>query len=210
MERIIQITSGRGPAECALAVTKIAAILVKEANQQQLVATYLPSTTAASDSIFIEIKGTDKQGIQAFIESWLGSIQWVCSSPLRPKHKRKNWFIGIFETEPREQAVLWEEKDFAYQAIRSSGAGGQHVNKVSSAVRITHLPTGLQVIAMDSRSQHQNKKLAKERLLLKLEQSKENHAELVEKQTWMNQLQIARGNPTRVFIGLQFKQKGSN
>lgn len=210
MERIIQITSGRGPVECALAVTKIAAILVKEANQQQLVATYLPSTTAASDSIFIEIKGTDKQGIQAFIESWLGSIQWVCSSPLRPKHKRKNWFIGIFETEPREQAVLWEEKDFAYQAIRSSGAGGQHVNKVSSAVRITHLPTGLQVIAMDSRSQHQNKKLAKERLLLKLEQSKENHAELVEKQTWMNQLQIARGNPTRLFIGPQFKQKGSH
>lgn len=210
MERIIQITSGRGPAECALAVTKIAAILVKEANQQQLIATYLPSTTAASDSIFIEIKGTDKQGIQAFIESWLGSIQWVCSSPLRPKHKRKNWFIGIFETEPREQLVLWEEKDFVYQAIRSSGAGGQHVNKVSSAVRITHLPTGLQVIAMDSRSQHQNKKLAKERLLLKLEQSKENHAELVEKQTWMNQLQIARGNPTRLFIGPQFKQKGSN
>lgn len=210
MERIIQITSGRGPAECALAVTKIAAILVKEANQQQLIATYLPSTTAASDSIFIEIKGTDKQGIQAFIESWLGSIQWVCSSPLRPKHKRKNWFIGIFETEPREQLVLWEDKDFAYQAIRSSGAGGQHVNKVSSAVRITHLPTGLQVIAMDSRSQHQNKKLAKERLLLKLEQSKENHAELVEKQTWMNQLQIARGNPTRLFIGPQFKQKGSN
>lgn len=210
MERIIQITSGRGPAECALAVTKIAAILVKEANQQQLVATYLLSTTAASDSIFIEIKGTDKQGIQAFIESWLGSIQWVCSSPLRPKHKRKNWFIGIFETEPREQAVLWEEKDFAYQAIRSSGAGGQHVNKVSSAVRITHLPTGLQVIAMDSRSQHQNKKLAKERLLLKLEQSKENHAELVEKQTWMNQLQIVRGNPTRLFIGPQFKQKGSH
>jgi peptide chain release factor len=210
MERIIQITSGRGPAECALAVTKITAILVKEANQQQLVATYLPSTTAASDSIFIEIKGTDKQGIQAFIESWLGSIQWVCSSPLRPKHKRKNWFIGIFETEPREQAVLWEEKDFAYQAIRSSGAGGQHVNKVSSAVRITHLPTGLQVIAMDSRSQHQNKKLAKERLLLKLEQFKENHAELVEKQTWMNQLQIVRGNPTRLFIGPQFKQKGSH
>jgi len=209
MERIIQITSGRGPAECALAVTKIAAILVKEANQQQLIASYLPSTTAESDSIFVEINGVDKQGVQAFIQSWLGSIQWICSSPLRPKHKRKNWFIGIFETEPREQTVLWEEKDFAYQAVRSSGAGGQHVNKVSSAVRITHLPTGLQVMAMDSRSQHQNKKLAKERLLLKLEQSNGHNAELVEKQTWMNQLQIARGNPTRVFIGLQFKQKGS-
>ncbi|WP_413511929.1 peptide chain release factor-like protein [Myroides odoratus] len=103
-----------------------------------------------------------------------------------------------------------EEKDLVYQPIRISGVGGQHVNKVSSAIRIIHIPSGLQLVAMDSRSQHQNKKLAKKRLLEKLKQRNENTLELKEKQNWLNQLQINRGNSIRTFIGSHFKSKGSN
>lgn len=80
------------------------------------------------------------------------------------------------------------------------------MNKVSSAIRATHIPTGIAVVAMDSRSQHQNKKLATERLLKKLEdealQKLKNH---VGKQ-WENQLNIQRGNPTRTFTGTDFKK----
>ena len=86
----------------------------------------------------------------------------------RKMHKRKNWFIGIFEMMQQKNTSI-SEKDIQYQAMRSSGAGGQHVNKVSSAIRATHVPTGIGTVAMDSRSQHQNKKLATERLLKKLE-----------------------------------------
>ncbi|MDM1045688.1 peptide chain release factor H [Myroides sp. 1354] len=209
MKKIIQITSGRGPAECGFAVGKIAAILHKEANKLQFTVCYQESKERDSDSIFIELNSTQEHKLESFMQSWLGSIQWICPSPFRSKHKRKNWFIGIFETTEMDTAFVLEENDLEYQAIRSSGAGGQHVNKVSSAVRVTHLPTGLQVIAMDSRSQHQNKKLAKERLLLKLEQSKVHDAALMEKRTWLNQTQIERGNPTRIFVGPLFKQKGS-
>jgi peptide chain release factor len=120
-------------------------------------------------------------------------------------HKRKNWFIGIFEIEPQNSGLV-SENDIQYQAMRSSGAGGQHVNKVSSAIRATHLPTGIAVVSMDSRSQHQNKKLATERLLKILEdetlQQLKNH---VGKQ-WDNQLNIQRGNPVRVFTGTDFKK----
>jgi peptide chain release factor len=121
-------------------------------------------------------------------------------------HKRKNWFIGIFEMDALSETLI-SEKDIQYQAMRSSGAGGQHVNKVSSAIRATHTPSGLSTVAMDSRSQHQNKKLATERLLEKL---KVFELEMIKKQVntqWENQLNVGRGNPTRTFTGSDFKNQ---
>ena len=90
--------------------------------------------------------------------------------------------------------------------MRSSGAGGQHVNKVSSAIRATHLPTGIQVVAMDSRSQHQNKKLAYERLLVKIREKHFESLKTNELTQWKNQMQIERGNPVRTFVGSDFKK----
>lgn len=184
--------------------------MVKEAAKQKIVALYSPQVDQTSDSVFIELIKEDEPKLTAFIQSWLGSIQWICYSPFRLKHKRKNWYIGIFETFPEEKNWVVEEKDLVYQPIRSSDAGGQHVNKVSSTIRIIHIPSGLQLVAMDSRPQHQNKKLAKERLLEKHKQRNENTLELKEKQNWLNQLQIKRGNSIRILIGSQFKSKGSN
>ncbi len=150
----------------------------------------------------ISVKG---ENAATFANSWIGTIQWIGQSQFRKMHKRKNWFIGIFEIEQQSNATI-SENYIQYQAMRSSGAGGQHVNKVSSAIRATHIPTGIAAVAMDSRSQHQNKKLATERLLKKLEdetlQQLKNH---IGKQ-WENQLNIQRGNPIRVFIGTDFKK----
>ncbi|HLP63967.1 MAG TPA: peptide chain release factor-like protein [Flavobacterium sp.] len=118
----------------------------------------------------------------------------------------KNWFIGVFEVE-QSAAAQFSEKDIQYQAMRSSGAGGQHVNKVSSAIRATHIPSGISVVAMDSRAQHQNKKLATERLLQKLEHNQVEQLKNEFQTTWTNQLQIQRGNPIRVFQGTDFKKE---
>ncbi|MCV2485413.1 peptide chain release factor H [Flavobacterium sp. SH_e] len=206
MERIIQITAGRGPAECTWVVAQVLKKVLEEAQEQQLETILLQreagieNGTVETASIAIRGKNADR-----FVNSWIGTIQWIGQSQFRKMHKRKNWFIGIFEIEQQKDS-LFSENDIQYQAMRSSGAGGQHVNKVSSAIRATHIPTGIAVVSMDSRSQHQNKKLATERLIKKLEDEKllqlKNH---IGKQ-WENQLNIQRGNPVRVFTGSDFKK----
>ena len=206
MEKIIQITAGRGPAECTWVVAQVLKKVLDEAQEQGLEATLLQREVGQEngtvETATIAVKGKDAG---AFADSWIGTIQWIGQSQFRKMHKRKNWFIGIFEIEPQKKASV-SENDIQYQAMRSSGAGGQHVNKVSSAIRATHIPTGIAVVSMDSRSQHQNKKLATERLLKKLEeetlQQLKNH---VGKQ-WENQLNIQRGNPVRIFTGSDFKK----
>ena len=171
MEKIIQITSGRGPAECAWVVGQVLKKVLQEASEHHLIATVLQHQAGQEngtvESALIKIEG----GLaNEFVASWIGTIQWIGKSTFRKFHQRKNWFIGIFEVEQSSQ-VQFHEKDIQYQAMRSSGAGGQHVNKVSSAIRATHIPTGIAVVSMDSRSQHQNKKLATDRLLQKLAQN---------------------------------------
>ncbi|WP_294960464.1 peptide chain release factor H [uncultured Flavobacterium sp.] len=206
MERIIQITAGRGPAECTWVVAQVLKKVLEEAQDQKLETVLLqrePGTENGTiETASIAIKG---KSVDQFVKSWTGTIQWIGQSQFRKMHKRKNWFIGIFEIEPQQNSSI-SENDIQYQAMRSSGAGGQHINKVSSAIRATHIPTGIAVVAMDSRSQHQNKKLATERLLRKLEDEKliqlKNH---VGKQ-WENQLHVERGNPVRIFTGSDFKK----
>ena len=179
---------------------------MEEAQDQKLETVLLqrePGTENGTiETASIAIKG---KSVDQFVKSWTGTIQWIGQSQFRKMHKRKNWFIGIFEIEPQQNSSI-SENDIQYQAMRSSGAGGQHINKVSSAIRATHIPTGIAVVAMDSRSQHQNKKLATERLLRKLEDEKliqlKNH---VGKQ-WENQLHVERGNPVRIFTGSDFKK----
>ena len=206
MEKIIQITAGRGPAECTWVVAQVLKKVLEEAQKQDLDIILLQREAGQEngtvETATISVKG---ESAASFVNSWIGTIQWIGQSQFRKMHKRKNWFIGIFEIEPQKDTSILEN-DIQYQAMRSSGAGGQHVNKVSSAIRATHVPTGIAVVSMDSRSQHQNKKLATERLFKKLEDEKliqlKNH---VGKQ-WENQLNIQRGNPIRVFTGSDFKK----
>ncbi|WP_025125862.1 peptide chain release factor H [Myroides odoratimimus] len=206
MATVIQITSGRGPQECDFAVKKIAQLFIDDAVKSNIkVDPIQDEADAHGASVFIQIVETSKE-VDTFLRTWLGTIQWICESPFRPKHKRKNWYIGIFEsTKASDPAIL--DRDIQYQSVRSSGAGGQNVNKVSSAVRAIHLPTGITVLAMDSRSQHQNKKLATERILDKLQNMALNEVKLEEKNTWLNQTKVERGNPTRTFIGIKFREK---
>ncbi len=207
MEKIIQITSGRGPAECTWVVAQVLKKVLEEANELQLKAIVL-QREAGSENGTVETALVQIEGKKAneFVTSWLGTIQWIGKSTFRKFHQRKNWFVGIFEV-TQSSETKFHEKDVQYQAMRSSGAGGQHVNKVSSAIRATHIPTGIAVVSMDSRSQHQNKKLATERLKQKIEANNLNQFKNQEQNTWTNQMQIERGNPVRVFQGSDFKKQ---
>lgn len=205
--KIIQLTASKGPAECAWVVAKILKIFLKELMDNSITYSILHKENGIENgtvqSVSIEIKGKE---LPQFLKNWLGTIQWVGTSTFRKYHKRKNWFIGCNELQQYQEKTI-QEHEIQFQAIRSSGAGGQHVNKVSSAVRAKHLPTGVQVLVSDSRSQHQNKKIAIQRLKEKIISHNTNQLKESIKNEWENHLTLQRGNPVRVFTGSDFKQK---
>ena len=208
--KIIQLTASKGPVECAWVVAKILKVFLKELNDNTIAYTILHKENGIENgtvqSVSIEIKG--KQ-LSQFLKNWLGTIQWIGTSTFRKYHKRKNWFIGCNELNQYQEKTI-QEHEIQFQAIRSSGPGGQHVNKVSSAIRAKHLKTGVQVLVSDSRSQHQNKKIAIQRLKEKIASHNTNQLKEAVKNEWENHLTLQRGNPVRVFTGTDFKQKKKN
>ncbi|PWB00176.1 peptide chain release factor H [Duncaniella muris] len=199
MKKYIQITAGRGPVECARAVTLVARELLKVIPMLQLAdcephnqeGGCFMSMTFATDEVFP----------QSIVKDWQGTILWRSTkNPYRPTHKRCNWFVGIsFFDEVKLPQI--EESDIVYEACRSGGKGGQNVNKVETAVRATHIPTGLSVKCSDERSQLQNKALARERLLLKLHQQSEKAVAECQSRQWSNHDNLERGNPVKKFSG---------
>lgn len=215
--KIIQLTAAKGPSECAWVVAKILKVFLKELIDNKIDYAILHKENGIENgtvqSVNLKIKG--KQ-LDSYLKNWLGTIQWIGSATFRKYHKRKNWFIGCFElneipvfTESSSvQATgMIDKNKIQFQAIRSSGAGGQHVNKVSSAIRAKHIPTGIQVLVMDSRSQYQNKKIAMKRLQEKIGEYNQNHLKEQVKHQWKNHWNLERGSPVRVFTGTDFKQK---
>jgi peptide chain release factor len=202
--KILHITSGKGPAECCRAVALALKEVIKEAETQnlkyRLIERSLGQEHGTLHSATIQLMGDD---VETFAQSWEGSILWICQSPYRIYHKRKNWFIGI-KTYDQNEMYQWQERDVQYQTMRASGPGGQNVNKVESAVRAIHLPSGTQVTASDTRSQLQNKKLATERLRLALEKAYLQQMKTVEVEQWLNHHQLERGNARRVYEGIRF------
>lgn len=138
--------------------------------------------------------------LEAFIAEWSGTIQWIAQSPYRKTHKRKNWFVGvnIFDIKELPQ---WDIKDVKFETTRASGPGGQNVNKVETAVRGTHQPSGLQVFAMDSRSQLENKKLCTERLHAKVLAWQTEQLMDEQQNRWLEHSSLARGNAVKMIRG---------
>lgn len=202
--KTIQITSGKGPAECCWVVAQLLKVFINELKKEGIEYEILHKVNGQENrtlsSVLLQIKSDQ---LEQFLSNWLGTIQWVGQSPFRKFHKRKNWFVGIAEFEISDQPV-WNESDLRFETFRSSGAGGQHVNKVESAVRAIHVPTGTAVVVRESRSQHQNKKLAIERLKLIIENYKLSHLQENNLNKWMEHCQLERGNPVRIYKGEKF------
>lgn len=206
MEVYIQLSSGKGPKECDFFLTRVLHIFKKEALEDQIQVTVISQEEGGEGLIRSAVCKLTGTHIDVFLNSWTGSLLWTCESPFRPFHKRKNWFIALFILSEESELVL-SETDILYQVMRSSGAGGQHVNKVSSAVRALHMPTGVTAVAMDTRSQWQNKKLATERLRTKIMQMQVETRQRNIDLKWQNHAEIQRGNPIRIFSGIRFVMK---
>ncbi|WP_343664612.1 peptide chain release factor H [Chryseobacterium mucoviscidosis] len=206
MEKLIQITSGRGPLECQWVVAKVLKVFLEEAKNNNIDYEIIhrengdENLTLKSVTLLLQSKN-----LNGFLDSWLGSICWIGKSTFRKLHKRSNWFIGVFELEGLEK-INFNEKDIQFQTTRSQGSGGQNVNKVNTAVRATHIPTGQSVFVQDSRSQLENKKLSIERLKAKVLEQNIIQLQKRMQETWNNHLNVQRGNPIRTFSGTDFKK----
>lgn len=206
-QKLIHITSGRGPAECMWVVTRIQKEILNEARNSGIQTEIVnrtegdfPDTLVSCSMIF---KGSN---LIEFLKTWEGSILWIGQSPFRKYHKRKNWFVEVQTCEVYSDDYL-NISEIEIQTSRSSGPGGQHVNKTESAVRAIHRESGLSVLVQESRSQHRNKQIAIERLNELYKKHRFGDLQTKLSGEWKDKIDVQRGDPSRIYEGIRFQRK---
>lgn len=158
-----------------------------------------PDTEGGIKSVTISVKGYNAYG---YLKSEKGVHRLVRISPFDSSGKRHTSFasVDIFPELDENTDIEINEKDLKIDTYRSSGAGGQHVNTTDSAIRITHIPTGVVVQCQSERSQHSNKLTAMNMLKAKLIQIKEEEKKEKIEDLQGNYSQIGWGSQIRSYV----------
>ncbi len=201
------LTSGRGPVECRIALRGVLHALSEASNRAGIPTDIVEGGDPDGHGPGSAIAVLHGDGAEAIAAAWTGTIQWIAQSPVRPHHKRKNWFVGVVRLPAASNgpSAALDPKDVRLETFRAGGPGGQHQNKTESAVRATHLPSGLSVTAREERSQHRNKALALERLSKLLSAGRELDQLAEQQRTQAAHDALERGRPVLRFKGREFK-----
>ena len=209
MQTIIHFYADSKQREQALVLTQVLKKFLVAANKvslkTQVLHKILGTENNSIQKAFVLVEGMQSA---AFLKNWVGTIRWIGTSKFSKVEKETSWYI-CSEIWQKNDSFNFNVSDVTFQTMRSGGPGGQHVNKVSTAVRAFHEPSGIQVSASDSRSQAKNKELALERLEEKvLEHQMRQLLERIKLNETM-MAPINENRPIKTFRGSDFKKEST-